>query len=52
MDKRTYSVTSTIGDTKKQEEGKGKNVEFYVKEGGKWLLLGDMSVYEDMKDDD
>lgn len=28
---------------------KGKNVEFYVKEGGKWLLLGDMTV-NDMKD--
>lgn len=47
-----FSTTSTVGDTKKQEDGNGKNVEFYVKEGGKWLLLGDMSVYDDTEDDD
>jgi hypothetical protein len=48
-----YSETVTTGDTKKQEEHHGKNVEFYVKEGGKWLLLGDMSVYEkNRKDED
>jgi hypothetical protein len=29
---------------------RGKNVEFYVKDGGKWLLLGDMTVNEPMKD--
>jgi len=47
-----YSVTNTVGNEKKQDHGKGKNVEFYVKEGGKWLLLGDMSVYDDTEDDD
>jgi len=40
------SITSS---TVKKEGGRevntysGKNVEFYVKEGGKWLLLGDMT---------
>lgn len=48
----SYSVTTTMGDVKKQEEGKGKNVEFYIKESNKWLLLGDMSIYEDPEDDD
>lgn len=44
-----YQVTRIMGTDKKQEHEKGKNVEFYVKEGGKWLLLGDMTV-NDMKD--
>jgi hypothetical protein len=46
-----YSVTRTMGTDKKQVQEKGKNVEFYVKEGGKWLLLGDMTVNDPkMKD--
>jgi hypothetical protein len=40
-----------VGTDKKQVHEKGKNVEFYVKEGGKWLLLGDMTVNDEtMKD--
>lgn len=35
----TVSETITMGDEKKQQEFKDKNAEFYVKEGGKWLLL-------------
>ena len=47
----SFSVTYIAGDVKKQENKKGKNAEFYVKEGGKWLLLGDMTVYDDEDDD-
>ncbi len=43
----SFSVTYTAGDQKKLEEGGGKYVEFYVKEGGKWWCLGDMSLEED-----
>jgi ketosteroid isomerase-like protein len=46
------SVTYTVGETKKQETAKGRNAEFYVKVSGKWLLLGDMTVYEDKEDKD
>ena len=45
------SVTYTFGEEKKQETAKGRNAEFYVKVAGKWLLLGDMTVYEDEEDD-
>lgn len=50
-----YSVTYTMGEVKKHEKGEGKYVEFLVKEGGKWLCLGDMTVMDDgddEKDDD
>ncbi len=43
----SYSVTYMAGDQKKLEEGGGKYVEFYVKEGGKWLCLGDMTMDDD-----
>jgi hypothetical protein len=46
-----YSSTITMGDKKEMKEGQGKNAEFYIKEGGKWLLLGDMTTHEDMEDD-
>ncbi|MBP6977341.1 MAG: hypothetical protein PHD61_13275 [Bacteroidales bacterium] len=46
-----YSVTYTAGDQKKLEEVGGKYVEFYVKEGGKWLCLGDMSMEEEEDDE-
>jgi hypothetical protein len=45
-----YTVTRTMGTEKKQVHERGKNVEFYVKSGGKWLLLGDMTVNEPMKE--
>ena len=44
-------MTYTMGEEKKSEEISGKNVEFYVKDGGKWLLLGDMTVFKDSEDD-
>ena len=43
----SYYISFTWGEQKKQEEGYGKIAEFYVKEGGKWLLLGDMTVHEE-----
>lgn len=43
----SFAVTYAVGDQKKQEKGQGKYTEFYVKEGGKWLCLGDMSMEED-----
>jgi hypothetical protein len=45
------SVTYAVGEEKKQETAKGRNAEFYIKEGGKWLLLGDMTAYDDEEDD-
>lgn len=39
--------TNTTGEKKAMEETVGRNVEFYVKEGGKWLLLGDMTVFNE-----
>jgi hypothetical protein len=45
-----FNVSWTMGDKKESKEVKGKVVEFYVNEGGKWLLLGDMMVH-DMDDD-
>jgi len=44
-----YGVTITKGDKKVTKESKGKNAEFYIKEGGKWLLLGDMTAHEKME---
>jgi hypothetical protein len=29
----------------------GKNAEFYVKDGGNWLLLGDMTIFDESDDD-
>jgi hypothetical protein len=47
----SFSVSWSMGEEKKSMEMKGKLAEFYVKEGDKWLLLGDMMVHEE-KDDD
>ncbi len=44
-----YLATYTMPDKKEQKMTKGKIVEFYVKEGGKWLLLGDMMTHEKME---
>ena len=43
------SWTVTWGEKKETSERTGKNVEFYVKEGGKWLLLGDMTARDKEK---
>jgi len=44
-----YSINATYthDDKKESKEAGGKNVEFYIKEGGKWLLLGDMTTQDD-----
>jgi hypothetical protein len=50
-----FNVSWDMGDDKGSKEVKGKIVEFYVKEGDKWLLLGDMMVHgdgDDEEDDD
>jgi hypothetical protein len=41
-----YSIDATITRGEKKETGNshGQNAEFYIKEGGKWLLLGDMTT--------
>jgi len=45
------NVSWKMGDQSGSEEMKGKVAEFYVKEGGKWLLLGDMMTHEEEEDD-
>ena len=40
-----FSLSWSMGDEKGSKEVKGKVVEFYVLEGGKWFLLGDMMVH-------
>ena len=40
-----------MGEKQWEEQISGKNAEFYVKENGSWLLLGDMTFIEE-KDDD
>ena len=38
------------GDQKKPQSYKGKWSEFFIKEGGKWMLIGDMTVGDADKD--
>lgn len=45
-----FEMTFTRGDKKELQEWYGKNAEFYVKEGGKWLLLGDLTISNKVKD--
>lgn len=40
----SFEAAYTKGDKKELIESNGQNVEFYIKEGGKWLLLGDMTT--------
>jgi cytochrome bd-type quinol oxidase subunit 1 len=47
----SFQFSSGEGDQKQSKEFKGRSVEFYTREGGKWQLLGDMMV-EDEQDDD
>jgi hypothetical protein len=44
-----YNVSILQGDKKDMKNYYGKNVEFYVKEGGKWMLLGDMTITDEQK---
>jgi hypothetical protein len=46
-----YELIYTHGDKKEQQEWYGKNAEFYVKEGGKWLLLGDLTITDKVPED-
>ena len=45
-----FSSVYSKGDKKKENSVEGRNVEFYVKKGGEWMLLGDMTYFEE--DDD
>jgi hypothetical protein len=47
-----FSGEYKMGDKTIPEEMKGKTVEFYVKEGGKWRLLGDFMSENKEKDSD
>ncbi|MCU0370645.1 MAG: nuclear transport factor 2 family protein [Bacteroidales bacterium] len=47
-----FNVSWTMGGESKTEDVKGKVAEFYVNEGGKWQLIGDMMIHEDSEDDD
>lgn len=44
-----YSVFEK-GDMKKENSVEGRNVEFYIKEKGKWMLLGDMTYFDENDD--
>jgi len=46
----TMEATFTHDDKKEHIESNGQNAEFYVKEGGKWLLLGDMTTIKERAD--
>jgi hypothetical protein len=48
-----FAVTLTMTNDKGSEpiNQKGTNTEFFVKEDGKWLLIGDMTVFVEEKDD-
>jgi len=52
----TFEATYIKGEEKELIESNGQNAEFYIKEGGKWLLLGDMTTIKETvhnnKDDD
>lgn len=43
----TFAAIYTMKDKKVDREIKGKNAEFYIKEKGKWILLGDMTAIMD-----
>ena len=45
------NISWKMGDQSGSEEMKGKVAEFYVRDGGKWMLLGDMMTH-DKEDDD
>lgn len=40
-----FTLVIAIGDEKKITNPQGKYTEFYIKENGQWLCLGDMTVY-------
>ncbi len=46
-----YSYLYTDGDKSQNMDGEGKNIDFYVKENGKWMLLGDFGYSTSDKED-
>lgn len=44
-----YNISFTKNDEKKEYYFKGKNAEFFIKENGNWMLIGDMSVWKEKK---
>lgn len=40
----SFTATYTAGDKKEVKDISGKAIEFWVKEGGKWLMLGDVTI--------
>jgi hypothetical protein len=47
-----FSSEFTEDDETETETMSGKNTETYIKEGGNWLLLGDMTIFEEEDEDD
>jgi len=45
-----WSGTNTTDEGTFPSTSRGTNTEFYVKEDGKWLLIGDMTVFVDDED--
>jgi hypothetical protein len=45
-----FEMTYTRGEKEEFQEWYGKNAEFYVKEDGKWLLLGDFTISNKVKE--
>lgn len=41
-----FYITITKGDKQKEKGMSGKNAEFYVRQNGNWLLLGDMTYID------
>jgi hypothetical protein len=47
-----FNILSTVNEKQERSVMSGKNVEFYVQENGKWLLLGDLTVLNKNKKDE
>lgn len=46
----TFYAVYKMGEKQSEEKISGKNAEFYVKEKGEWLLLGDMTFIDEEDD--
>jgi len=44
-----YSFYMTWGEAKEGKERSGRNTEFFIKENGNWMLLGDFTFVDDKK---
>lgn len=47
-----FSSKFTEDDVTESITMRGKNTETYINEGGNWLLIGDMTIFEEDDDDD